>query len=71
MIGVAFLIVIPEGFITLSESYKDHQLEAYSGLSLLAGFVLMILIERFSGNEVSHDHEHEDYEEVNLSDEEI
>lgn len=63
--------MIPEGFITLSESFKDHELEAYSGMSLLTGFVLMILIERFSGSDISHDEEHEDYEEVNLSDEEI
>jgi len=31
----------------------------------------MILIERFTGSDTSHDYEHLDYEEVNLSDEEI
>lgn len=77
LIGVALIIIIPEGMITLYEATHGkpgYNIEFLLGISLVFGFMLMFFIDKVfeilgvsSHPEHLHGKDHFEYEEVELS----
>lgn len=79
LVGVALIIIIPEGMITLYESVHDkpqYNIEFLLGISLVLGFMLMFFIDKTfeilgisSHPEHLHGKDHFEYEEVEMQEE--
>ncbi len=63
LLASALLVVIPEGFHTAAETAEDGEAFAYEpavlGLTVLAGFVAMLLLEGFGVGHAVHEEHHD------------